>query len=139
MSGTTAHGLLGTPRTVLDDVSFPEIRFSHNPYKLTACWLVLAVKKSSNLNVMKGLSLEIEELMDTRRPTGDAELRVWDAHDEDSLYFDCFHEVVASTEGRVWAEGNIRIGDYILIVDSDTRIPRVSATVCQDNYCLREP
>lgn len=88
---------------------------------------------------MKGLSLEIEELMDTRRPTGDAELRVWDAHDEDSLYFDCFHEVVASTEGRVWAEGNIRIGDYILIVDSDTRIPRVSATVCQDNYCLREP
>ncbi|KAL8278286.1 hypothetical protein RQP46_009318 [Phenoliferia psychrophenolica] len=80
-------------------------------------------KKSSNLNVMKGLSLEIEELMDSRRPTEAKDLRTWEAHNEESLYLDCFHEAVASTEGRVWAEGDIRIGDYILIVDSDTRIP----------------
>ncbi len=27
-------------------------------------------------------------------------------------------------EGRTWAEGFIRVGDYILIIDSDTRVPQ---------------
>ena len=32
-------------------------------------------------------------------------------------------EVVDEDEGRTWADGNIRMGDYILLVDSDTRVP----------------
>ena len=31
--------------------------------------------------------------------------------------------MVAEDNGHTWAEGNIRIGDYILLVDSDTRVP----------------
>lgn len=38
-------------------------------------------------------------------------------------YTDAFMEVVEEDQGITWADGNIRMGDYILIVDSDTRVP----------------
>ena len=34
-----------------------------------------------------------------------------------------FDQVLAEDEGRTQAEGNIRVGDYILIIDSDTIVP----------------
>ncbi len=34
----------------------------------------------------------------------------------------CLQEVVSESK-VAWAEGNIRVGDYILIIDSDTRVP----------------
>ncbi|KAI5478077.1 hypothetical protein MNV49_005442 [Pseudohyphozyma bogoriensis] len=80
-------------------------------------------KKSSNLNVMKALSLRVEEMMDLRRPTDIDELRHWSAADEDALYKLTFQEALAEHEGRVWGAGNIRIGDYILMLDADTRLP----------------
>jgi cellulose synthase/poly-beta-1,6-N-acetylglucosamine synthase-like glycosyltransferase len=33
-------------------------------------------------------------------------------------------EEVIREDGRAWAAGNIRIGDIILLVDSDTRVPQ---------------
>lgn len=47
----------------------------------------------------------------------------WKQVDEDSVYAQALDEVLKKDEGRSWAEGNIRIGDYLLLVDCDTRVP----------------
>ena len=77
-------------------------------------------KKSSNLNTMKSLSLRIEALMNESRP---AELAGWAPANETALYDTCMATALEELEGKIWAHGNIRIGEYILLVDSDTRIP----------------
>ncbi|KAL8276305.1 hypothetical protein RQP46_011300 [Phenoliferia psychrophenolica] len=69
---------------------------------------------------MKIMSLEIEEDMSALRPTDRIN---WTSDEEDLLYEQCFRERISATDGRVWGDGNIRIGDYILLIDSDTRIP----------------
>lgn len=46
----------------------------------------------------------------------------WTQADEALEYERCHTEAVEE-HGRAWADGNIRIGDYILIIDSDTRVP----------------
>lgn len=46
----------------------------------------------------------------------------WTQNDEAVEYERCLSEVLEE-HGRAWADGNIRIGDYILIIDSDTRVP----------------
>jgi len=47
----------------------------------------------------------------------------WNEEDETNAYYEVLAEVIDEDEGRTWANGNIRIGDYILIIDSDTRVP----------------
>lgn len=46
----------------------------------------------------------------------------WTQNDEAIEYERCLHEAVQD-HGRAWADGNIRVGDYILLIDSDTRVP----------------
>jgi hypothetical protein len=41
--------------------------------------------------------------------------------DED-FYDQALHTILQKDQGRTWASGNIRLGDIILIVDSDTRV-----------------
>ncbi|KAM0754659.1 hypothetical protein T439DRAFT_284745 [Meredithblackwellia eburnea MCA 4105] len=77
-------------------------------------------KKSSNMNKAMALSLRVEDLMDQERPTN----LPWSQRREDELYARCLSLALDEHEGRIWAEGNIRIGDYILLIDSDTRIPQ---------------
>ncbi|KAI5476027.1 hypothetical protein MNV49_000499 [Pseudohyphozyma bogoriensis] len=79
-------------------------------------------KKSSNMNVAKNLSLRVEELMDEREPNR-LSYTSWSKAEDDALYKECLKDALAETNGLVWAEGNIRIGDYLLIIDSDTRVP----------------
>ena len=47
----------------------------------------------------------------------------WNQHDENNAYRSCLQQLLAEREGEAWADGNIRMGDYILIIDSDTRVP----------------
>ncbi len=65
----------------------------------------------------------------------------WNQERERKAYESCLADVLREEEGRAWAEGNVRVGDYILlsesskaqsniaiteilfIVDSDTRVP----------------
>ncbi len=77
-------------------------------------------KKSSNLNTMHSLSLRIEALMNDQRPEN---LNGWTSAHETGLYDQCMATALDELEGRIWAKGNIRHGEYILLVDSDTRIP----------------
>ena len=75
-------------------------------------------KKASNMNHGLAISVRVEEkLAELQRMTG------WNDDDEAAAYEECLQAVLNEDEVRTWAEGNIRIGDYILIVDSDTRVP----------------
>ncbi|KAI1841178.1 hypothetical protein JX266_012645 [Neoarthrinium moseri] len=75
-------------------------------------------KKASNMNYALMVSNRVEDkLLELQRgPT-------WTQDDENTAYQQCLEEVIQQDEGRTWAEGNIRVGDYILIIDSDTRVP----------------
>lgn len=77
-------------------------------------------KKSSNLNTMKALSLRIEELMNFKRPENVTD---WTPANETRLYEKCLEKALKEKNDKIWAQGNIRIGEYILLVDSDTRVP----------------
>ncbi|KAF7552227.1 hypothetical protein G7Z17_g4476 [Cylindrodendrum hubeiense] len=43
--------------------------------------------------------------------------------DDDDLYQQALGKMLAEDNGQTWAEGNIRIGELILIIDCDTRVP----------------
>ncbi|KAF0323650.1 glycosyltransferase family 2 protein [Colletotrichum asianum] len=74
-------------------------------------------KKASNMNYALMISNKVEEkLQQINRPNE------WTQHDEAQAYEIALKEVLEA-DGRAWADGNIRVGDYILIIDSDTRIP----------------
>ncbi|GAA6034551.1 hypothetical protein JCM8097_005388 [Rhodosporidiobolus ruineniae] len=84
-------------------------------------------KKSSNLNVTHALALRVEELMDSRRPTNPLDLHSWAQVDEDALYDWALKEGIAEQAAAgvdLRAAGNIRHGELVLLIDSDTRIPR---------------
>jgi membrane glycosyltransferase len=75
-------------------------------------------KKASNMNYALRLSTQIEEkLAGIPRPFG------WSQMDENAVYERALQDVLAEREGEAWADGSIRIGDYILLIDCDTRVP----------------
>ncbi|KAI9841998.1 MAG: hypothetical protein M1838_003325 [Thelocarpon superellum] len=74
-------------------------------------------KKASNMNYGLNISCKVEEKLALIDRPDD-----WKQHDEAVEYDRCLKEVLEE-EGRAWADGNIRIGDYILLIDSDTRVP----------------
>ncbi|EFY93702.1 putative glycosyltransferase family 2 protein [Metarhizium acridum CQMa 102] len=74
-------------------------------------------KKASNMNFALMISCKVEErLQAINRPLE------WSQHDEAQAYEQALKEVLEE-DGRAWADGNIRVGDYILLIDSDTRVP----------------
>lgn len=75
-------------------------------------------KKASNMNYALWVSNRVEEkLVTVDRHEG------WTQEDEAGAYRDSLTEVVEEDQGRTWADGNIRMGDYVLLIDSDTRVP----------------
>ena len=42
--------------------------------------------------------------------------------EENVLYNRALETIIEQDEGRTWASGNVRIGEIILIIDSDTRV-----------------
>ena len=75
-------------------------------------------KKASNMNYALWVSQRVEERLTEVARTAD-----WTADDEAREYQTALAAVTGEDEGRTWAEGNVRMGDYILIIDSDTRVP----------------
>ncbi|KUJ15797.1 uncharacterized protein LY89DRAFT_647797 [Mollisia scopiformis] len=75
-------------------------------------------KKASNMNYALMVSNKVEDkLLSVQRHDK------WTQEDEYAAYDQCLAAVLTEEEGRAWAEGNIRVGDYILLIDSDTRVP----------------
>ncbi|KKA27733.1 hypothetical protein TD95_001299 [Thielaviopsis punctulata] len=76
-------------------------------------------KKASNMNYALWTSNCVEEKLQ-----GIARHDKWTQKDEDAAYSRALEEVIAESNGDTWAAGDIRMGDYILIIDSDTRVPK---------------
>jgi cellulose synthase/poly-beta-1,6-N-acetylglucosamine synthase-like glycosyltransferase len=76
-------------------------------------------KKASNMNFALMVSNKVEDRLLTHPRT-----LVWSQKDEETAYKKCLAEVLEELKGRAWAKGNIRMGDYLLLVDSDTRVPQ---------------
>ncbi|CAK7274281.1 hypothetical protein SEPCBS119000_006088 [Sporothrix epigloea] len=74
-------------------------------------------KKASNMNYALMVSCRVEEKLRQyhRGPQ-------WTQQHEARAYEHVLRAVL-DEDGRAWADGNIRVGDYILIIDSDTRVP----------------
>jgi cellulose synthase/poly-beta-1,6-N-acetylglucosamine synthase-like glycosyltransferase len=93
-------------------------------------------KKASNMNFAMDISCKLEEKLKTIERHQD-----WSSTDEAEATAWALEQTVADGGGIAWADGNIRIGDYILIsksaqrltyqnsmtdpviVDSDTQVP----------------
>lgn len=79
-------------------------------------------KKASNMNFAMGISLKVEEKLELVNRSGD-----WNDDDEREAYNEAIADVLetfkATSGHEAWAAGNIRIGELILIIDSDTRVP----------------
>lgn len=75
-------------------------------------------KKASNMNYALNVSARVEDKLNSY-PRG----QNWSPDQEHDNYESALSTVVAEDEGRTWAAGNVRLGDYILLIDSDTRVP----------------
>ena len=75
-------------------------------------------KKASNMNYAMWTSVRVEDRLNAL-----AKDEKWSQDDEAAAYNTALAAVVEEDEDRTWADGNIRIGDYILLIDSDTRVP----------------
>ncbi|ODN75346.1 hypothetical protein L202_06522 [Cryptococcus amylolentus CBS 6039] len=84
-------------------------------------------KKASNMNFGIRLSLRVEEIMDELRPSSEDKSDDpewgWTDDDEREIYGEALSKVLEESDGIAWAAGNIRVGELILIIDSDTRVP----------------
>ena len=69
-----------------------------------------------NFGLMISCKVE-EKLLLINRPDD------WSQSDEAQAYERCLKEVLEEN-GVAWADGNIRMGDYIILIDSDTRVPQ---------------
>ncbi|KAK3340816.1 glycosyl transferase family group 2-domain-containing protein [Neurospora tetraspora] len=74
-------------------------------------------KKAPNMNFALMISCKVEEKLSQIQRSPE-----WSQHDEAQAYERALQEVLAE-DGRAWTDGNIRMGDYILLIDSDTRVP----------------
>ncbi|KAF4595382.1 Glycosyl transferase, family 2 [Ophiocordyceps camponoti-floridani] len=74
-------------------------------------------KKASNMNYGLKISCAVEDrLKALDRPAE------WSQHHEALTYEEVLKDVL-DEDGLAWADGNVRMGDYILLIDSDTRVP----------------
>jgi hypothetical protein len=75
-------------------------------------------KKASNMNYAMWASVRVEEKLANIERTED-----WNQDQEARAYQEALCEIIDEEGGYMQADGDIRMGDYILIIDSDTRVP----------------
>ncbi|KAE9371529.1 hypothetical protein N431DRAFT_545756 [Stipitochalara longipes BDJ] len=84
-------------------------------------------KKASNMNYCLDFSIRVEDeflrLMATRAHAKGCDVEELTLEDEKELNEDAMKTIIESDEGRTLAAGNVRIGEVILLIDSDTRVP----------------
>jgi hypothetical protein len=84
-------------------------------------------KKASNMNYCLSFSNRVEDelhrLMDLECQARQCQQSDLTADDDDRLYESALQNMIDADEGKTWAEGNIRMGEIILLIDCDTRVP----------------
>lgn len=81
-------------------------------------------KKASNMNYALNISNKTEDVLTEMieiRKTYTNSNDITEA-EQDELYRAALDKVL-DDDGKAWADGDIRMGEYILIIDSDTRVP----------------
>ena len=81
-------------------------------------------KKASNMNYALNISNKTEDVLTEMieiRKTYTSSNDITEA-EQDELYRAALDKVL-DDDGKAWADGDIRMGEYILIIDSDTRVP----------------
>lgn len=66
-------------------------------------------EQASNMNFGLMISCKVEEKLKQQARSED-----WTSEDEAKAYERCLKEALEE-DGRAWADGNIRVGDYILL------------------------
>lgn len=81
-------------------------------------------KKASNMNYGLDFSNRVEDELRrlTKIEIAQRGIKYQDmtVEDDDRLYEQALNNMLKADNGRTWAEGNIRIGELILIIDCDT-------------------
>lgn len=84
-------------------------------------------KKASNMNYCLSFSNRVEDemlrLMEIECRTRGCTEGSLTVDDDDRLYDMALQNMLDADENQTWAEGNIRMGELILIIDCDTRVP----------------
>ncbi|KAH8690184.1 glycosyl transferase family group 2-domain-containing protein [Talaromyces proteolyticus] len=84
-------------------------------------------KKASNMNYCLSFSLRVEdELLRLMKEKAQAEERTEESlsiDEEEELYQQAMQTIIDGDGGKTWAEGNVRMGEIILLIDCDTRVP----------------
>ncbi|KAF5021882.1 hypothetical protein F66182_6073 [Fusarium sp. NRRL 66182] len=84
-------------------------------------------KKASNMNYCLAFSNRVEDemqrLTELECQNRNCSYEELTAQDDDRLYETALQNMVDADEGKTWAEGNIRMGEIILLIDCDTRVP----------------
>ncbi|GKU04577.1 hypothetical protein FLAG1_10110 [Fusarium langsethiae] len=84
-------------------------------------------KKASNMNYCLAFSNRVEDemlrLTELECQSRGCNYEDLSAEDDDRLYDQALQNMVDADEGKTWAEGNIRMGEIILLIDCDTRLP----------------
>lgn len=95
-------------------------------------------KKASNMNYCMDFSIRVEDeflrLMAERARGRACETEDLSIEDENELNELAMKTIIESDEGRTLAGGNVRIGELILLIDSDTRV--VSRCIRSSFYSL---
>jgi hypothetical protein len=83
-------------------------------------------KKASNMNYCLDFSIRVEDellrlIAALCAETGKSNEEIT-VEEENVLYNRAIETIIEQDEGRTWASGNVRIGEIILIIDSDTRV-----------------
>jgi hypothetical protein len=83
-------------------------------------------KKASNMNYCLDFSIRVEDEMlklteatCAERGCTKEDLSI---EEEDELYEQARNTIVERDGGKTWAAGDVRLGEIILIIDSDTRV-----------------
>lgn len=77
-------------------------------------------KKASNMNYCLSISSKVEDEFESMR--SESEFLEFSPELESKVYLQALEKVVG-TEESCWAGGDILLGEIILLIDSDTRIP----------------
>ncbi|PMD58223.1 uncharacterized protein K444DRAFT_592129 [Hyaloscypha bicolor E] len=80
-------------------------------------------KKASNMNYCLDFSIRVEDellrlIAEHERDNPDITIEK-----ENELYAIAMEAILAADQGKTWAEGNIRLGEFILLLDCDTKVP----------------
>ncbi|KAG6010511.1 hypothetical protein E4U43_008555 [Claviceps pusilla] len=81
-------------------------------------------KKASNMNFALHISQKVEALMQERADArfAEKETDLITEEEEEGMYQSVLKKVLEENP-LAWADGDIRVGEIILLVDSDTRVP----------------